>query len=161
MFERRLRLILSGVAFVTLLLPPEFPFALFVAWHCWEAFPRIFGRTDPILTHLGRSDIANRIGLLRPLPFLLAIPVILLFNVVLIGHSAGRLKGFYRILIVLSLPLIWWSAYLHDQAAPGFGWWPYLAVILGGVLLEVVLLLKERFQKSQKPNHDISSSYME
>lgn len=156
MFERCLRLIFASVSVITLSLPLEFPFALFVAWRCWEAFPYIFGRADPIITHLGRSDIANRIGWFRPLPFLLAIPALLLFNVILIGRPAGGLKGFYRILIILSLPPIWWSAKHYDQPAQDSGLWPYLAVILGGVLLEAILLFKERFQKSEKVNHDTS-----
>lgn len=143
MSERLFRLILAGVMFGVLFLPlnpsPEvMPNWLFIFWYSMEALLQIFGGTD----------IANRIGWLCLLLFLLAVPLLILLNVCLSVRPFAGLKVLYRILVSALFLVSWYESFHIDPVYRGLGFWTLIAVVSAAVLVEIVFLVSARLGKS-------------
>lgn len=138
MFERRIRLIVTGTMFVTLFLPaippPDSePNWIYILWYSMEALPRVFRSTD----------IAYCVGWLLPLLGLLSIPFLIPFNLCLAIRSFKEVKILYRI-FVLALPaLAWYTTFLTDPELRGVGLWANALILSIAMLLEAALVAKE------------------
>lgn len=129
MRERVLRTILAGILLVMLFLPADR-----YAGSNWEA-AFLYSVEAPVC-----------------LPFYLTLPTLLLLNVCLAIWPSKKLRSFYRIAVLLSLPLVLYVTLLmaqgQDPAFPSIGCWARPVAVLGAVLAEAILLAYERLKKS-------------
>ncbi len=98
--------------------------------------------------------IADLVGGLSIVLFLQAVPLLILFNVLLTIHPLSRLKRLYRILVWILFPLAWYeSLVVVDPGWRGTGFWTHTVVITAAALIEVVLLVKEQLHKQEDVGH--------
>lgn len=149
MSERRFRLVLAGIMFVTLLLPlnppPEvLPNWLFILWHSLETLSWIFYRPSGANYTVGLAGWLNVFSFLS----LLSAPLLILLNVCLAVRPFGGLKMLYRILMLILLPLTWYLAFIIDPDWRGMGFWANIAVVSAAALLEIFFVARERLRES-------------
>jgi hypothetical protein len=98
-----------------------------------------------------RPTLADLVGGLGIVLFLLAVPLLILVNVWLAIHPSNRLKKLYRILVWILFPLAWYeSLVVTDPGWRGTGFWAHTVAITAAALIEVVLLVKERMGKQER-----------
>jgi hypothetical protein len=132
MSERRLRLILASVMFVTLFLP-------------WNPPPDVRSNWTVVLLYCME---ASRIFCPRDLLFGLAVPLLTLSNVYLSIHPSKRWKILYRVLIPITFLVIWHVSFLIGPRFRGVGFWANIATVSTAMLLEIVFVVRERRGKS-------------
>lgn len=126
MSERRLRLVLAGVTFVTFFLP-------------WDAPPVSIHNWALIFVYLQYLP-----GLL----YGLAIPLLFLSNTCLLLSPSANLRLLYRIFLLPSLLFATWHLSVSAESRwRGVGFWTNIAVVSVAALLEIVFVIKERVRK--------------
>lgn len=143
MFERYSRLVLASVMSVTLFLPntgePNWFFIF------WSSGLYLAGVTSAL------HSIGGIIFWLGTMLFLLAVPILILLNALLVlADFLVRLKTLYRISLLILFPLTWWGTLLRWSGGSwGVGFWAIPAVVTAATLTETAFLVGGRLRKSQ------------
>jgi len=143
MTKRRLRLILLGILFVTLFLPvdpdPQVPFNwLFSIWYSMESLAAI-------RSAIVELDIGDLIGWVGRLLYLLAIQILIVFNLCLCCSARLRiLERLYRIFLLVLFFVVWWFVLFIIDPYRGIGYWANPVLVTAATLMEIGFMIYER-----------------
>jgi hypothetical protein len=144
MSERILRLAVGGGMLATLFLhlnplgSEGFLNWTYLFWFSSEALPAILG-------DLSILERAIWLGLILPL---LAVPLLIVFNVYLAIYSSRKAKMLYRVVVLILLPLTWYRSFHVDFEWPEAGvFWISTVVVSVATLIEIILVARERLTR--------------
>lgn len=144
MSKRRLRLILLGLLFITLLLPmapdPQAPSIwLYSSWYSMESLAAI-----PDL--IAEPNVGHLIFWVGLLLYLLAIQILMFLNLCLCwsAHPARKLEWLYRISLLVLFPLVWWCGMFIIEPYQGIGYWANPVMVTVAALMEIGFVIYER-----------------
>lgn len=145
MSERRLRLVLAGVMFVTIFLrcdprsgTESAPNWVFIFLFSIEALSWLF--TRKVTYTLNFTDWLNVLNYLSPSSVLLLIPSNIFLAVCPFRRLSRWLKTLYRIYVLILLPWTWHFAVGVDPGYGGVRFWAPV-VVSAAALVEIILLI--------------------
>jgi hypothetical protein len=111
-------------------------------------FVTLFLPIDPEITSNWAFILFHSLETPLCTPFLLAVPILILCNVLLMVFPSDRVKKVYRIFLLVLFPLVWFGTLITTPPFRGAGFWAKPAVVSAAALLEIVFVLWERREKS-------------
>lgn len=149
MSKRFLRLAVAGSMLVTLFLRwnplsdlEGYTNAFFIVWFSLEALSMM----------MADFTVANILGWSSFILFLQAIPLLIVLNVWLAVRPIKNLRRFYRLVLVILLPITWVETFTVDPGWRGVGFWAHSTMVSIAALAEIIHVIAVSVQKREVAN---------